>query len=151
MASAVTVRRGGASHSKRRMACPAHPTPPAHPALAGVDGYILGMTRFSIQFARDGVTTAGGFCCANTLTEARQSYPDLDLIYLPESSANIGADIIPPLVGVQGYIIRNPDGKYRIDPAIDGALTGEAPTCCFTTVQEARDNDPNRNLAWLRP
>jgi len=120
----------------------------AHPPLTGVDGYILGLGRFSITFAVDGLPGSGGFCCASSLEEVRASYPGKNLAWLP-TTTRVAPDVVPPLTGVDGYIVELAPGSFRVDFATDGSISG-GDDCCSTSVAEARTLHPTKNLVWLR-
>lgn len=122
----------------------------AHPQLKAVDGYILGGNgQYSITFATNGVASNGGFCCASTLDGARASYPQFNLVVLPEQSQIVGGQI-PSLFRVDGYII-----KHAADPsmfeyrgATNGAMDGTM-QCCAPDVATVRAQHPTKNLAYL--
>lgn len=122
----------------------------AHPELKAVDGYILGgNNRFSITFAMNGVPSNGGFCCASTIDEARASYPQFNLIDLPEQS-QIPAGQIPSLYKVDGYIVKHPADPtmFEYRGATNGAMDGTM-ECCSSSVAAARTRYPAKNLAYL--
>lgn len=56
------------------------------PELVGVDGYIVqlddGTGRYRIDFANDGVPSGGGWCCANSVEDARAAYPAKNLVLI---------------------------------------------------------------------
>jgi hypothetical protein len=123
----------------------------AHPELTGVDGYIYHLQdrRLSIRLATDGVPGTGGDCCNDTVSGARNAHPNRNLVYLPEASGDeIEAGVIPALVGVDGYIVPI-DDSLQIEPAIDGAMTGAEPICCYTDIAAARADNDDLNLAAL--
>jgi len=61
--------------------------PGTTPNLNGVDGFITTVSAtnpsFKITFATNGVPGSGGYCCAATIAEARNTYPGKNLAYLP--------------------------------------------------------------------
>jgi hypothetical protein len=126
----------------------------AYLTLVGVDGYIMplddGTGRYRIAFATDGVLTGGGFCCANSVEEARAAYPAKNLAWI-KTSVNPGAGKIPELVGVDGYIVQLDDGtgRYIVRFANDGVLTGGV-YCCPSSVADARAAYPAKNLVWIK-
>jgi hypothetical protein len=105
--------------------------------------------RLSIRFATDGVPGTGGSCCNDTIGGARSEYPDRNLVYLPEASGDeIEEGVIPALTGVDGYIVQA-DGAFQIEPASDGAMTGEDSICCYSSIATARADNEDLNLAAL--
>jgi hypothetical protein len=123
----------------------------AHPELRGVDGYIYHTQdgRLSIRFGLDGVPGTGGSCCNDTVGGARDAFPDRNLVYLPEASGDeIEEGVIPALAGVDGYIVPANEA-LQIERAIDGAMTGAAPICCYTSISAARADNDELNLAAL--
>jgi len=122
----------------------------AHPPLKAVDGYILGGNgQYSIKFATDGIPGNGGFCCGTTVGEARASYPQFNLIQLPEQS-QIPTGQIPSLYKVDGYIVKHPPDPTMLEyrGATNGAMDGTL-ECCSPDVAAARAKYPTKNLAYL--
>jgi hypothetical protein len=123
----------------------------AHPPLLGVDAYILKVEEnyYRATFATDGVASSGGYCCSTTVQGVRDSYPTKNMAYLPKAGSNITAGEIPPLNGVDGYVVHveNSTG-FRIMFATDGATSGGG-YCCPKSIPAAIAAYPTKNLVVL--
>lgn len=129
---------------------------PYIPNLAGIGGYISQIPdgRFIYLFAVNGVITSGVACCPSTLEVALSWYPTRSTVYLPAAiyvfdGTYFNSGEIPPLTGVDGYILQNGSGGFSLLPATDGYITSHMSLGVWSSVAAARSNNPTLNLAFL--